>query len=627
MQKLKVLIIGQPNSGKSSLLNALIGSKVIISNYPGTTVEVTKGIKKTGRHEIEFSDTPGIYSISDRSEEEKVTEKVLFEEKADGSVVLCDATSLERSLYMVLQLLEAEIPTIVVVNFVEEAESKGIEIDFKKLADILGVPVIPVNPLSKRGIGDLLEEVGKIKKMNISGFKIEYDDHIEEALEKVSSQIEDGNKRFISTRILEDDEDFFRYLKDPEQLTKISADLKDHADISKDISVTRFGTASFIAESVTEIKSLKKEKRFKEVIDKIFLHKIWGPIISFILFIGIFGILLFLGNLLQGYLMDATENLISYFGNDSQSVLFVILGQGITGLALGISVALPYIFLFYIIFGFIEDTGLLARFIINAERLTSKIGLPGKAFIPLALCLGCTAPATTATRILSSKKEQFHTASFFAFAPCSSRIAIIMGIVGFYGGIWLAILVFMTLILAGIIFAFVVKKIMSSDIEPLLLELPSYRKPMIKNVLTKSWIRMKDFVYVVIPLLIAGGIIYGILNITGFTDLVVRPFSFITDWLGLPSETIIPLAFGFLQKDLTGAMLISVIGSDISMILTPLQIYTFGVAATIGIPCVIALGMLVREFGLKRALLLTASLNIYGILIAGIIWRIVSIFD
>ena len=627
MQKLKVLIIGQPNSGKSSLLNALIGSKVIISNYPGTTVEVTKGIKKTGRHEIEFSDTPGIYSISDRSEEEKVTEKVLFEEKADGSVVLCDATSLERSLYMVLQLLEAEIPTIVVVNFVEEAESKGIEIDFKKLADILGVPVIPVNPLSKRGIGDLLEEVGKIKKMNISGFKIEYDDHIEEALEKVSSQIEDGNKRFISTRILEDDEDFFRYLKDPEQLTKISADLKDHADISKDISVTRFGTASFIAESVTEIKSLKKEKRFKEVIDKIFLHKIWGPIISFILFIGIFGILLFLGNLLQGYLMDATKNLISYFGNDSQSVLFVILGQGITGLALGISVALPYIFLFYIIFGFIEDTGLLARFIINAERLTSKIGLPGKAFIPLALCLGCTAPATTATRILSSKKEQFHTASFFAFAPCSSRIAIIMGIVGFYGGIWLAILVFMTLILAGIIFAFVVKKIMSSDIEPLLLELPSYRKPMIKNVLTKSWIRMKDFVYVVIPLLIAGGIIYGILNITGFTDLVVRPFSFITDWLGLPSETIIPLAFGFLQKDLTGAMLISVIGSDISMILTPLQIYTFGVAATIGIPCVIALGMLVREFGLKRALLLTASLNIYGILIAGIIWRIVSIFD
>jgi len=627
MQKLKVLIIGQPNSGKSSLLNALIGSKVIISNYPGTTVEVTKGIKKTGRHEIEFSDTPGIYSISDRSEEEKVTEKVLFEEKADGAVVLCDATSLERSLYMVLQLLEAEIPTIVVVNFVEEAESKGIEIDFKKLADILGVPVIPVNPLSKRGIGDLLEEVGKIKKMNISGFKIEYDDHIEEALEKVSSQIEDGNKRFISTRILEDDEDFFRYLKDPEQLTKISADLKDHADISKDISVTRFGTASFIAESVTEIKSLKKEKRFKEVIDKIFLHKIWGPIISFILFIGIFGILLFLGNLLQGYLMDATENLISYFGNDSQSVLFVILGQGITGLALGISVALPYIFLFYIIFGFIEDTGLLARFIINAERLTSKIGLPGKAFIPLALCLGCTAPATTATRILSSKKEQFHTASFFAFAPCSSRIAIIMGIVGFYGGIWLAILVFMTLILAGIIFAFVVKKIMSSDIEPLLLELPSYRKPMIKNVLTKSWIRMKDFVYVVIPLLIAGGIIYGILNITGFTDLVVRPFSFITDWLGLPSETIIPLAFGFLQKDLTGAMLISVIGSDISMILTPLQIYTFGVAATIGIPCVIALGMLVREFGFKRALLLTASLNIYGILIAGIIWRIVSIFD
>ena len=202
-----------------------------------------------------------------------------------------------------------------------------------------------------------------------------------------------------------------------------------------------------------------------------------------------------------------------------------------------------------------------------------------------------------------------------------------MGIIGFYGGIGLAFLVYATLVIAGLVAAFVMKKIFGSKIEPLLLELPTYRKPLVKNVFTKSWIRMKDFVYIVMPLLVAGGIIYGILNVYDITNVIIRPFSFITTWLGLPSETIIPLAFGFLQKDLTGAMLLSVVGSDISLALTPIQIYTFGVVATVGIPCIIALGMFVREFGFRKAFFLTISLNLYGILVAGLIWRIVTVFN
>jgi ferrous iron transport protein B len=279
-----------------------------------------------------------------------------------------------------------------------------------------------------------------------------------------------------------------------------------------------------------------------------------------------------------------------------------------------------------LLLGLLEDIGLLSRFIVNIGRFLKSLGLPQKAFIPLALGLGCTAPAATATRVLSFKKEQFHTASLFAFVLCSSRIAIIMGIVGFYGGIILAFSVFATLLVAGLIWAFGIKKIIHIKSEPLLLELPPYRRPLIKNVLAKSWIRMKDFVYIVIPFLVFGGIAYGILNILGLTDVIVEPFSLITNWLGLPALTIIPLVFGFLQKDLTGAMLISVLGSKISLALTPLQIYTFGVAATIGIPCIIALGMLIKEFGFKKAIGLTLTSIIYGFLIAGITWRTISIF-
>jgi len=610
MKKIKILIIGQPNSGKSSLLNALIGTRVIISNYPGTTVEVTRGKKRIDDFEIEFSDTPGIYSISDRSEEEKVTEKALFEEKTDGAVIMCDATSLERSFYMLLQVMEAGIPVIVAVNFIEEAERKGIKIDFKKIEELFNVPVVPINPLTQRGVKELLDEITKIKKTKSNGFRIEYDDHIEEAIDKISSGIiKKPAKRFIALRVLEEDKDFYRYLESPEEISKINYLFENHPDLSKDISITRFGTASFIAESATSIVSIKKGKKIKESVDRVLLNRRWGPFFTLLFFMIIFGVLLFLGNLVQGYLMDMTENFISYFSQSRQSIPFIVLGQGLTGLAIGLSVALPYVFLFYLLLGFIEDTGLLPRFIINVERLTNKIGLPGKAFIPLALGLGCTAPAIRATRILSSKKEQFHTAAFFAFVPCSSRIAIIMGIVGFYGGISLAFFVYITLIIAGLISGFVIKKIFRSEIEPLLLELPDYRKPLIKNVLVKSWIRMKDFVYIVIPLLIAGGIIYGILNVLNLTDIIVKPFSFITTWLGLPDKTIIPLTFGFLQKDLTGAMLLSVLGSNIKLALTPIQIYTFGVAATVGIPCIIALGVFIREFGFKRALFLTVSMK------------------
>jgi ferrous iron transport protein B len=627
MEKIKVLIIGQPNTGKSTLLNALIGTKAIISNYPGTSVEITRGKKIVSGVEIEFSDTPGIYSISDRSEEEKVTEKALFEEKIDIAVVIADAMSIERSLYIILQIMEARIPTIIAVNFVEEAEKKGIKIDFKRLEKILNIPVLPINPLTKKGIGKLTDRILANKISTEQYFDIRYDDHIEDAINEVSTQASgDLPVRFVSLRVLEGDEDFKKYLKRGSDVEKIKAGLKSHPEVSNDISITRYGTASFIAEEVVEMVSLESERRLQSKIDKIILHKIWGPAITIIFLLMIFGILLYLGNFIQGFLMNSSGLLLDKLSGVNQSIISIILISGLEGLVAGISIALPYVFLFYFIFGLLEDVGFLPRFVINAERFTKKIGLPGKAFIPLALGMGCTAPATTATRVLANKKEQFHTAIFFGFVPCSSRIAIIMGIVGFYGGVKSALYVFATLIIAGLVLAAAIKKFAHTKVEPLILELPTYRRPILKNVFAKSWLRMKEFVYLVIPLLVAGGIVYGILNLFKISEIIIRPFSFITTWLGLPSVTIIPLVFGFLQKDLTGAMLLSVLGDQISLALTPLQLYTFGVAGTIGIPCIIALGVFIREFGWIKSLILTIGLAFYGVLLAGLISKIISIF-
>ena len=624
---LKVLLIGQPNVGKSSLLNALVGPKVVVSNYPGTTVEVTQAEKVFKNTKINFVDTPGIYSISDRSEEEKVTEKALFEEKADGAVVIVDATSLERSLYMALQILEARIPTILTINFIEEAEKKGIKIDFKKLGKILNVPVVPINPITKKGIDKLLDVILKIKKTRKRTFKIGYDDDIEKAINKIYSQIKGKlPRRFVALRVLEGDEDFYKYLKGEKVTEKFA----------KDISIARYGTASFISEKVTftpldsehltgRVMHLKKEEKLEENVDNVLLHKIWGPVTTGLSLFAIFGLLLYLGNLIQGFLMGLAENILSSF-NLGNSIITIILTQGLTGVVAGISIALPYVFLFYLFLGLLEDIGLLSRFIVNAESFLKKLGLSGKSFIPLSLGLGCTVPAVRATRVLSSKKRQFHTASLFAFVPCSSRMAIIMGIVGFYGGINLSLSVFATAFVAGLLWAFGIKKILHLKSEPLLLELPPYRRPLVKNVLAKSWIRMKDFVYIVIPLLAIGGIGYGVLNVLNLINIIVEPFLGVTRWLGLPAVTIVPIVFGFLQKDLTGAMLFSVLGSNIALTLTNLQIYTFGVTTTIGIPCIIALGMLIKEFGIKKAVLLTIGSILYGLVVAGLAWRIISIF-
>ncbi len=628
MKNFKVLLIGQPNVGKSCLLNALVGSKVIISNYPGTTVETFVGEKIFNEAKITFEDTPGIYSISDRSEEEKITEKRLLEETINRVVVVADSISIERSLYIVLQILEAQIPVIIALNFVEEAEKRGVKIDHKKLEKTLGISVVPINPLRNKGITKLIDTVLRVKEKKRDIFNVRYDDDIEKAIDKISSKIIQTSlpKRFIALRILEKDEDFYIYLEDKRAIEEAGEALPNHPRVSEDIAITRYGTAAFIAREATRIIKLNKRRDSQEQIDKILLHNIWGPIFTIFFFITVFGFLLLLGNLFQGILLGLAENASSYLNTVSSSISIAILSKALYGLMAGISVALPYVFLFYIFLGLIEDVGLLPRFVLNLESLLRKFGLPGKAFIPLALGFGCTVPAVRATRILSSQKERYYTSSFFPFIACSSRTAIIMGIVGYYGGILLAIAIYFTLAIAGLIWSFIAKKIIPKENPLLLLELPPYRKPLTKNIFIKGWIRMRSFVYLVIPLLVVGGVIYAILETTGLTNTIIKPLSPITQWLGLPAVTIIPLVFGFLQKDLTGGMLLSVLGNNISSILTPLQIYTFGLVTVMQIPCIIALGMLIKEFGVKKAASLTGISMLYGLLFAGLAWRIISIF-
>ena len=646
-ESVKMLFIGQPNVGKSSLLNALVGTKIAVSNYPGTSVELTqaekdlklliRGTRKVQQVEYFFIDTPGIYSISERSPEETITKRTILSKDNDVIILIADCTALERSLYFALQVLESGQNLIIGLNFVEEAYKKGITIDANKLSKILGVEAIPFNPITRNLENLIITATKKANNPSKECFTVIYDDHIEEIISCVIEMIEKKEQsRFIALRILEGDTDYISLLK-PEQkvlLDKKKSEIADiHPEIKEEISKTRYGTSAYIAEQVTLLKKFDKSKeKEKPLMDKLLLHRIWGPFFTTIFFLGLFSLLLYLGGLIQQGFVLLGNLLIGSIPSGKWAVgsfsFLDVISEGLAGVFAGVAIALPYVLLFYLILGVTEDIGLLPRFVINIARLFEFLGLPSKGFISMILNVGCTIPAITSTRIIKRKSDRMKTAFMFAFIPCSSRLGIILGIVGFFGSFLLAIAVFCTLLFALIIWTLLLKVVVKEKTEPLLIELPAYRKPIIKNVFSKSWLRMKEFVKVVIPLLIAGGIIFSILDQLNVTNFLIAPFNPVLNVLfDLPGETIVPIVFGFIQKDLTGAMLIALLGTASGGVaLTNLQLYTFGLVTSIGIPCIIALFMMIKEFKIKNIIAIFIAPLVYGILISSLAWRIISLF-
>ena len=646
--EIKITFIGQPNVGKSSLLNALVGTKIEVSNYPGTSVEITqaeKVMKVFGKDKQEISkikyifiDTPGIYSISDRSPEETITKRAIFSSKENDIIILiADVNALERSLYFALQILESGKNLILGLNFVEDAYKKGISVNITKLSQILGVPVVRFNPITKN-IKDLLITATK-RSNNISAenFNVKYDDHIEGLIKYTSEIIKsDLPPRFIGVRLLEEDPDFLELISN-EQLQKLKEEKKEiaskHPNIKEEISKTRFGTAAYIAEKSTHIVKIEKEfKKKQPIMDRVLFHRFWGPIFTLFFFLGLFFVLLIVGGEIEELFVLLGDFVIELIPEDRWAIgdfsFLNLLREGLAGGFAGIAIALPYVLLFYLILGFTEDIGLLPRFVVNIEKIFAFFGLPSKSFITMILGVGCTVPAITSTRIIHQKSDRLKTAFLLAFIPCSSRIGIIMGVIGFYGGFIIALATFGTIFIAMMIWAFIMKWIMKAMPEPMLIELPAYRRPIINNVFSKSWLRMKSFIYVVIPLLIGGGIIYSILDQLGVTMLIIEPFRpFMEIVFNLPGETIVPLVFGFVQKDLTGAMLLSVFEIEDGLLpLTNIQLYTFGLASCIGVPCIIALGTMFKEYGLKNSLITLFSMILYGTFISNIAWRVAILF-
>jgi ferrous iron transport protein B len=565
----KILLIGNPNVGKSVIFNRLTGVDVITSNYPGTTVEFTKGSMKIGEEKVEIIDVPGIYSLEPISKAEEVAIKML--EEGDFIINIVDATNIERSLNLTLQLLKRRIPMIVVLNFWDETKHTGILIDIKRLQDILGVPCIPTCGITGEGIKKLAE---KIREPKISGYEYDEKERWHE-IGNIVSRVE---------KITHKHHTFW------ERLGDASVSPLSGIPIALGILFCTFHLVRFVGEGLIGY-------AFEP-----FFEKIWAPLmLRLSAFLGKGG---FIHNILIGKLIEGEINFVSS------------LGLLTTGLFVPFAIVLPYVVAFYIVLSLLEDSGYLPRLAILADTLMHRIGLHGLAVIPMMLGLGCNVPGALSTRIMETKREKFIAITLMAIAvPCMSQIAVIIGLVGKYGAKGLVI-IFMTLFVVWVVVGMLLNYVLKGESPEIFVEIPPYRIPYGKGVIKKIWIRIKWFLREAIPWVLIGVFILNILHtfhIINFMSKLSTPV--VTGIWGLPYETSFALLVGFLRKDVAVGMLLP-------LNLTLKQAVVASVILTMYFPCIATFITMVRELGIL-GMLKSAGIMIISVIIIGGILNLV----
>lgn len=624
LKQADIALIGNPNTGKSCLFTQMTGIRTIISNYPGTTVDIYSGTFNFNGKKYLLVDLPGTYSIGGGTEEQRAATGYIIEKKPKVLINVIDSNLLERNLYLTLQLLELKVPLVIALNFVEESEDKGRIINQDRLAKILGVPVIPIDALRGAGIKELVEKTIHVMDKNAvpQSHAVIYDDHIEKAISDIIPLVKDSSipKRAKAISLIEERP------AGPAEKKIIKAQSKKH-DLSTEISRERHGQAALIANKVTHHK--KPKRSFKEVLDR-FTTEPWTGTLSMIVVLAIiFSALFFLGGYLSTLFGDFFDYLIlrpitPFLDELPSKLLADMIKWGLDGINAGLQIMLPYIAVFYILLALLEDTGYLPRMAYILDKLTHKLHLHGKAVVPMMLGFGCSVPAILSTRILPTKKERILTSILICLVPCSARTAVILGSVGAFIGPPYALLIYLIILLLIFIVGYILGRALPGESEGLILEMPDYRVPYLKNVLLKTWLRVKDFAYIAFPLIIIGSIILGLLKFFGLLDIISKPFEpIIGGWLMLPAVAGITLIYGVLRKELALELMFILGGSTMLLdFMSPLQIFIFALVVSLYIPCLGTFAVLKHEFGWSKSLLISAFTIALAIIVGGLVGRL-----
>ena len=499
---MKIGLVGNQNSGKTTLFNLLTGMNAKIGNWPGVTIEKKTGTVKGTDHEL--TDLPGIYSLSPYSIEEEISRKYIFEEKPDVIINIVDSTSLERSLYLTTQLLELDIKVIVALNMADVLEKKGIKIDIKLLEKLLGTKVLKISALKETGIDELIKELNvNDKKKSKEKIKI-YDENCEKIVEDIINILpkEEMHKRFIAVKLLEADSRFESF--NNEKLTNMIDELSKEYDTDLE-EIIATGRYTFI-ESVKE-KTFRRGKVTEDIsdkLDKIFLNKFLAfPIFVVIMFlvyylsVGVIGS--FTVDLVAGIMEsfgEWTGGLLENFGTSEWVNSLVV-----DGIIAGVGAVLgfvPQLIILFILISVLETTGYMSRIALLLDKLFRRIGLSGKSLIPFIVGSGCSVPGIMGTRIIENQDEREMTSILTPFIPCSAKLPIIALFAGYFfgenSGIVSASLYFFAIAVI-IISAIVMKKFIYKNTRSTFIsELPDYKLPSVKYVFKDVFDKVVAFI-------------------------------------------------------------------------------------------------------------------------------------
>ena len=559
----KLLLMGNPNVGKSALFSRLTGVNVIASNYPGTTVKFTKGYMKIKDEKVEVIDVPGSYTLDPTSKAEEVAVEMLKE--GDMILNVIDSTNLERNLNLTFQLLKKNKPIAIVLNFWDETKHKGITIDEKKLENILRIPVLPTTAATGEGIKKLVDS---LPHMKVSTYTYD-EDNIWNEIGKIIKEVQILTHRHHT-------------------FAELIADLS-----IKPVSGI-FMAIIILFLSFTIIRFLG-EFTISMVMDPLF-EGILAPLIMRLS--NLLGGSGFIHDILIGHFVEGELDFMQAFGLLT------------TGLYVPIAAVFPYIIAFYLILGLLEDIGYLPRLGVLLDRIMHVVGLHGMGFIPMLLGLGCNVPGALACRTMETKKERFISATLMAIAiPCWAQIVMVIGLVGKYGAGGLS-LVFGVLFFIWIIIGIILKKFVKGESHEIFVEIPPYRIPYLLAVLKKLWMRLFNFIKEALPFVFLGVLLINILfslKIINILGDITSPV--ITNLFGLPKETVGALIVGFVRKDVAVGMLIP-------LQLSFKQLIVASVVLTVYFPCVATFIVLLRELGILD-MIKSAGIMIVTVLITG----------
>lgn len=641
-------LIGNQNCGKTTLFNQLTGANQHVGNFPGVTVDRTDGIVR-GHPNIKVTDLPGIYSLSPYSREELVTRDFLLKEHPNAIINIVDASSIERSLFLTLQLLDLRIPMVIALNMMDEIRLNGASIDINRLEKMLGIPVIPISALKNEGVRELIEHAENVARYREIPDKVDFclcggkeEGAVHRCIHSIAHLIEHDAARagiplrFAASKLTEGDEPILKSLKIDQEhcriLDQIVAQMEQDCGMDREAAMAdmRFSFIGGLCKDCVIKPAQSRERVRSEKIDRILTGK-WTALP---VFLGLMALIFYLSfGPLGNYLSELVEALVAALGENVQNALNrygmnpVVISFVVDGVFAGVGSVLsflPVIVMLFFFLSLLEDSGYMARVAFFMDKLLRRAGLSGRSFVPMLIGFGCSVPAIMAARTLPSERDRKMTILLTPFMSCTAKLPIyVLLTAAFFDRYQTLVIISLYLlgIFVGLLLAFVFKStVFRGEAVPFVMELPNYRMPGLKNVWRLIYYKAKYFITKAFTIIFVASIVIWFLSSFDSRLNVVSDSSFsILSAIGsLITPVFVPLGIedwrlstaflsGFAAKESVVSTLGVLLGGQIELLptlLTPLSAYSFLVFSLLYTPCVAAVATVKKELGARYAVLI-----------------------